>query len=392
MVDLRLDIQESALAKRKNGYPVVPGKPDESLMIKRIYSDNPSFRMPPVFAHKVLSEEQKATLKRWIEQGAKWNQHWAFVPPKKAAVPAVRNSAWPRNEIDRFLLATMEANGFEPAPEADRRRLIRRVALDLTGLPPTPAELQAFLKDKSANAYEKVVDRLLASSHYGEQRAHYWLDAARYADTNGLHFDNYREMWTYRDWVIKAFNKDMPFNQFTLEQLAGDLLPNATVDQKIASGFQRNNVTTDEGGVILPEVDAMYAKDRADTTGTVFMGLTVGCSTCHDHKFDPISQKDYYSLTSFFRNTTQPTMDLNVENTPPAMYVPRDNDRAQWEQLNAQRADLTEKIGARRHQNLQDIAEWLKTVQDAARSYRPGSEAFPLDQCRATSNSRIRRK
>jgi len=379
MVDLRLDIQEGALAKRKNGYPVVPGKPEESLLIKRIYSDNVAFRMPPVFSHKTLSDEQKATLKRWIEQGAKWNQHWAFVPPKKAAPPPVKDSSWPRNEVDRFVLATMEANGFEPAPEADRRRLIRRVTLDLTGLPPTPAEVQAFLKDKSPQAYEKVVDRLLASPHYGEQRAHYWLDAARYADTNGLHFDNYREMWRYRDWVIRAYNKDMPFDQFAVDQLAGDLLPHPTMDQKIASGFQRNNVTTDEGGVILPEVEAMYAKDRADTAGTVFMGLTVGCATCHDHKFDPISQKDYYSLTSFFRNTTQPTMDLNVEDTPPSMYVPPDTDRSQWEQLNSRRADLTNQIAARRHEELQNISDWLKTAQDAARSYRPESEIFALN-------------
>ena len=280
----------------------------------------------------------------------------------------------------------MEARGFEPAPEADRRTLIRRVTLDLTGLPPTPAEVQAFLKDKSPNAYEKVVDRLLASPHYGEQRAHYWLDAARYADTNGLHFDNYREMWTYRDWVIKAFNKNMPFDQFTVEQLAGDLLPNATLDKKIASGFQRNNVTTDEGGVILPEVDAMYAKDRADTAGTVFMGLTVGCATCHDHKFDPISQKDYYSLTSFFRNTTQPTMDLNVEDTPPSMYVPSDNDRSQWEALNARRADLSRRIGARRHEDLQNIADWLKTAQDDGAFVSARLEMFALNDSQLSRN------
>lgn len=386
MVDLRLDIQEGALAKRKNGYPVVPGKPEESLLIKRIYSDNPAFRMPPVFSHKTLSDDQKGIFKRWIEQGGKWNQHWAFVAPKKVAPPPVKNPSWPRNDIDSFVLATMEANGFEPAAEADRRRLIRRVTLDITGLPPTPAEIEAFLKDKAADAYEKVVDRLLASPHYGEQRAHYWLDAARYADTNGLHFDNYREMWTYRDWVIKAFNKNMPFDQFTVDQLAGDLLPHPTLDQKIASGFQRNTVTTDEGGVILPEVEAMYAKDRADTTGTVFMGLTVGCATCHDHKFDPISQKDFYSLTSFFRNTTQPTMDLNVEDTPPSMYVPPDADRAEWERLTARRANVTEKMAARRHEQLQNIAEWLKTAQDAAHAYRPASEIFALPESQMPEN------
>ena len=252
MADLRLDIQEGALAARKNGSAVVPGKPDESLLVKRIYSDNPAVRMPPVFSHKTLTEAQKDTLRRWIEQGAKWTQHWSFVPPRKPGLPEVKNTVWPRNDIDRFILAKIEANGLEPAPQADRRALIRRVTLDLTGLPPTPAELEAFVNDKSPHAYEKVVDRLLASPRYGEHRTHYWLDAARYADTNGLHFDNYREMWPYRDWVINAFNKNMPFNRFTVEQLAGDLLPDATLDQKIASGFQRCNVTTDEGGVILP--------------------------------------------------------------------------------------------------------------------------------------------
>jgi hypothetical protein len=378
MANLRLDIQEGAFEKRKNGYPIVPGKPQDSLLIKRIYSSDASFRMPPVFSHKTLTDEQKDTLRRWIEQGAKWNQHWAFVPPRKVAAPDIKQPAWPRNDIDRFTLASMEANGLEPAPEADRRTLIRRVTLDLTGLPPTPAEVEAFVKDKSPAAYERVVDRLLASPHYGEQRARYWLDAARYADTNGLHFDNYREIWPYRDWVIKAFNRNMPFDRFTVDQLAGDLLPNASLDQRIASGFQRCNETTDEGGVILPEVDAIYAKDRADTTATVWMGLTVGCATCHDHKFDPISQKDYYSLTSFFRNTTQTTMDMNVENTPPAIWVPRNEDRASWENLSGQRAALAAQISDRRRAAIENISTWLKSAQDAARSYTPQGEIFGL--------------
>ncbi len=378
MVDLRLDIQEGAFAARKNGSPVVPGKPDESLLVKRIYSNNPAFRMPPVFSHKTLTQEEKDTLRRWIEQGAKWSQHWSFVPPKRPALPQVQRAAWPRNEIDRFILAKIEANGLEPAPEADRHTLIRRVTLDLTGLPPTPAEVNDFVKDKSPEAYEKVVDRLLASPRYGEHRAHYWLDAARYADTNGLHFDNYREMWPYRDWVIHAFNSNMPFDRFTVEQLAGDLLPHATLDQKIASGFQRCTVTTDEGGVILPEVDATIAKDRADTTGTVWMGLTVGCATCHDHKFDPISQKDYYSLTSFFRNTTQPTMDLNIQDTPPAIHVPLAADRNSWEQLTAQRDDLARKFATERDQAIQNISSWLERVRPEAGSYAPKSQVLAL--------------
>lgn len=369
MADLRLDIKEGLFGERKNGHPVVPGKPDDSLLIKRIYSNDAAFRMPPVFSHKTLTEEQKDTLRRWIGQGAKWSQHWAFVPPVKAPLPRVNNAAWPKNEIDRFVLARMEASGLEPAPEADRRTLIRRVTLDLIGLPPTPEQVEAFVRDKSPRAYENVVDRLLASPRYGEQRAHYWLDAARYADTNGYHFDNYREMWPYRDWVIRAFNKNMPFDKFTVEQLAGDLLPHATLDQKIASGFERCSETTDEGGAILPEVEAMIAKDRADTLGTVFMGLTVGCATCHNHKFDPISQKDYYSLTAFFRNTTQPIMDMNIHDTPPAIHVPLDTDRSKWEQLTAQQAELRQSFAAEREAALRTIRTWLVGVRPTAGSY-----------------------
>jgi Protein of unknown function (DUF1553)/Protein of unknown function (DUF1549)/Planctomycete cytochrome C/Concanavalin A-like lectin/glucanases superfamily len=377
MADLRLDTKDGAMAKRKNGYPIVPGNPDESLLIKRIYSDNPAFRMPPTFSHRTLTQDQKDTLRRWIEQGATWKQHWAFIAPVKATPPVVKETSWPRNDIDRFILARMESSGLQPAPEADRRTLIRRVTLDLTGLPPTPEEVDAFVNDKSPDAYEKVVDRLLASPHYGEHRARYWLDAARYADTQGFHFDNYREMWPYRDWVIKAFNKNMPFDRFTVEQLGGDLLPNATLDQKIASGFQRCLETTNEGGVILPEWEAIYAKDRADTTGTVWLGLTVGCATCHDHKFDPISQKDYYSLTSFFRNTTQTTMDMNIPNTPPVVYVPPDADRQRWDELNARRATLEKQLADEREKAVGDISKWLSSSKrrSAAAAYaEPGQQ------------------
>ncbi len=389
MVDLRLDLKDGVLGERKNGRAVVPGKPDESLLIKRIYSENAAFRMPPVYSHKTLTQEQKDTLRRWIEQGAKWSQHWAFVPPKKAPLPDVKQPAWPRNEIDRFVLARMEASGLEPAPEAERRTLIRRVTFDLTGLPPTPEEVEAFVGDKSPRAYEKVVDRLLVSPHYGEHRAHYWLDAARYADSNGYHFDNYREMWPYRDWVIRAFNQNMPFDRFTVEQLAGDLLPNATLDQKIASGFQRCSETTDEGGAILPEVEAMMAKDRADTLGTVFMGLTVGCATCHDHKFDPISQKDYYSLTAFFRNTTQPTMDLNVHDTPPVIHVPLDADRSKWDQLAARESELQQSYAAERERALQTIAAWLDGTRATAGSYALDTQVAAVDLASLTPSAQV---
>jgi hypothetical protein len=344
MADLRLDTREGAFATRKNGVPIVPGKPDESLLIKRVFAEKPAMRMPPLTSHRTLTQPQKETLKAWIAEGAPWKEHWSFIAPVRPALPAVTDSAWVRNPIDQFILAKLEERGLKPAAEADRSTLIRRVTLDLTGLPPTPAEVKAFLNDRAPNAYEKVIDRLLASPRFGEHRARYWLDAARYADTQGLHIDNYREMWPYRDWVINAFNRNVPFDRFTIEQLAGDLLPGATLDQKIASGFQRCNVTTNEGGSIPEEVAAMYAKDRADTTGTVWMGLTVGCATCHDHKFDPISQKDFYSLTAFYRNNTQNPMDGNIPDTPPTVVVPIAEDRNRWEELNRERTRLREAI------------------------------------------------
>ena len=363
MADVRLDIREGAFATRKNGVVVVPGKPDESLLIKRIFSDNAGYRMPPAFAHKTLTAEQKDILRRWVEQGAPWKDHWAFIAPVRPALPAVKDADWSRTPVDRFILAKLEANNLEPAPEADRRTLIRRVTLDLTGLPPTPAETESFVKDKSAQAYDKVVDRLLASPHYGEHQAHYWLDAARYADTQGLHIDNYREMWPYRDWVINAFNQNMPFDKFTVEQLAGDLLPHATLDQKIASGFQRCNVTTNEGGSVPAEVEAMYARDRADTMGTVWMGLTVGCATCHDHKFDPIAQKEMYALTAFFRNTTQYALDGNVPDTPPVVTVPPAKDRPRWDDLESQRANLKSTLSADRNESTASFEQWLRSPE-----------------------------
>ncbi|MEO7653443.1 MAG: DUF1549 domain-containing protein, partial [Bryobacteraceae bacterium] len=234
----------------------------------------------------------------------------------------------------------LETAKLQPAPEANRSTLIRRVSLDLTGLPPTPAEVAVFLNDSSPDAYEKVVDRLLASERYGEHRARYWLDAARYADTHGIHIDNYREMWPYRDWVIQAFNRNMPFDRFTVEQIAGDLLPNRTANQQIASGFHRCNMTTNEGGSIPEEIEVVYAKDRVDTTATVWLGLTAGCASCHDHKFDPISQKDFYAFAAFFRNVTQRAMDGNIPDTPPILVVPKDEDTARWNHLRGEVARL----------------------------------------------------
>ncbi len=276
---LRLDTRTGALAElRGGGHAIVPGKLDDSVLVERITADDRSLRMPPKKSGKNLTPAQIDLLRRWIADGAPYTVHWAFVPPMRHALPKVKNAAWPKNAIDAFILAFLEREGLQPSPEAERTTLIRRVTLDLTGLPPTPAEVDAFLADPSSNAYENVVDRLLRSPRYGEHMARFWLDAARYGDTHGLHLDNYREMWPYRDWVIKAFNENKPYDQFLTEQLAGDLLPNATLDQIIATGFNRCHVTTSEGGSIEEEVYVRNVIDRVDTTGTVFLGLTVGCA------------------------------------------------------------------------------------------------------------------
>jgi len=344
MVDLRLDIREGALAARKSGVPVVPGRPDASLLYRKITAADPARRMPPPYSHKVLTEDQKATLKRWIEQGANWKEHWAFAAPVRPEPPRLANDQWSRNAIDQFILAKLRSSGLTPVSEADRRTLIRRATLDLTGLPPKPEEVEAFVNDNSDDAYPKLLDRLLASSQYGEHRAHYWLDAARYGDTNGMHYDNRRDMWPYRDWVIEAFNRNLSFDRFVVEQIAGDLLPDRTLDQQIASGFNRNHVTTNENGIIEEEVAAMYMKDRVDTTGTVFLGLTIACATCHDHKYDPISQRDYYSMAAFFRNTTQMVMDDNRPDAPPMIFVPKRVERSRWAELNTRRESLSQQM------------------------------------------------
>jgi mono/diheme cytochrome c family protein len=320
---MRLDTKEGAFG---HAGLIVPGKSDESELIDRVTSKVPSELMPPAKSGKKLTPAQIDLLRKWIDAGAPWSEHWAFVPPKRPAVPKFSRetsaSDWPRNEIDRFILARLEAEGLKPSPEADRVALIRRVTFDLTGLPPAPADVDAFLADRSPDAYEKVVDRLLESTRYGEHMARYWLDSARYGDTHGLHLDNYREVWPYREWVIRAFNANKPFDTFVVEQLAGDLLPGATTDQNVATGYNRCHVSTSEGGSIDEEVYVRNVDDQVDTNGTVFLGLTVGCSKCHDHKYDPITQKDYYSLFAFFNNIDGPALDGNAANTPPSLRVP----------------------------------------------------------------------
>lgn len=329
--DYRLDRREDAIGKKV----IVPGKPDESEMIRRILSADAEEIMPPPAIKKTLTAKQKELLRKWIASGAEYQAHWSFIAPARPELPKVKNEAWAKNPIDRFVLAKLESAGLTPAAEADRRTLARRVNLDITGLPPSVELVDEFVADKSDNAYEKLIDKLMTSKQWGEHRGRYWLDAARYADTHGIHFDNFREMWSYRDWVISAFNRNMPFDQFTIEQLAGDLLPNKSLDQEIASGFNRCNITTNEGGSIAEEVLVSYTRDRTETVSQVWMGLTAGCAVCHDHKFDPLTMKDFYSMAAFFNNTTQAAMDGNIPNTPPIITVPKPEDREKWEAVSA---------------------------------------------------------
>ena len=356
--DLRLDRREAAI----EAGAIAPRDPESSELIARINAESVDELMPPPKSTKTLTAPQKDLLKRWIAAGAEYQLHWSLIPPKRPALPKVRNESWVRNPIDRFVLAKLEENGIQPAPEADRRTIARRLSLDLTGLPPVPDLVDRFVNDSSPKAYDNLVTRLLDSPRWGEHRARYWLDLARYADTNGYHFDNYREAWAYRDWVIGAFNRDLPFDRFTIEQLAGDLLPDHTLDQQIASGFNRCNATTNEGGVIPEEYKVLYARDRTETTSLVWMGLTAGCAVCHDHKFDPITQREFYELSAFFNNTTQPTMDGNVKDTPPTVFVPNAKDRPRWEPLNAELAGVRDRFQAHQKSARPEFDKWLASA------------------------------
>ena len=338
--NLRLDTKAGAFSE-PSGYPVIiPGEPEESELHLRIISNDDNYRMPPADFNKTLTPEQIEAITQWISEGATWEEHWAFTTPVSPTPPDVKNDGWVRNPIDAFILSRLEKEGLQPASEADKRTLIRRLSFDLTGLPPTREEIRQFLADDSPDAYEKVIDAFMAKPEYGEHLARFWLDVARYGDTHGLHLDNYREMWPYRDWVIEAFNKNMPFDQFTTEQLAGDLLPEPTLEQKIATGFNRCHVTTSEGGSIDEEYYVQYAIDRADTTSTVWMGLTVGCAQCHDHKYDPITQKEFYQLYAYFNNITENAMDGNRKDSPPVVKLPTPEQEAELAAFDEQIAEL----------------------------------------------------
>ncbi len=368
---LRVDKREAAI---EHG-ALVPGDPDASEVLRRIESDDPEEQMPPPATKKALTAEQKAILRQWIKEGAEYQAHWSLIAPVRPEPPQVQNESWVSNPIDRFILARLEKEGLTPAAPADRRTLARRLHLDLTGLPPAPELVESFVQDQSPDAYENLVDRVLESVHWGEHRARYWLDAARYADTHGIHFDNFREMWAYRDWLIKAFNQNMPFDQFTIEQLAGDLLPNATLDQKIASGFNRCNITTNEGGVIPEEYLVHYTRDRTEAVGQVWMGMTVGCAVCHEHKFDSLPQKEFYEMAAFFNNTTQGAMDGNIKDTPPVIPVPMEADRPRLAALETEIPQAEQALSARREEAKEPFQAWLASAPEASLA-----ASIPVDQ------------
>ncbi|HWD98040.1 MAG TPA: DUF1553 domain-containing protein [Bryobacteraceae bacterium] len=341
MAGLRLDVQDGGAYARNI---VVPGSAKGSLLFARISNPDQNRRMPPPASGHSLTSAQIDLIREWIDQGAKWETHWAFVAPKRPPLAEVRDKSWVRNPIDDFVLAKLEAEGLKPSPEAGKAILLRRVTYDLTGLPPTVAELNSFLADKSPDAYEKRVDALLASPRYGERMASQWLDLARYADTHGYHIDNAREMWRWRDWVIAAYNRNMPYDQFTIEQLAGDLLPNATTEQKIASGFNRNHMINFEGGAIPEEYQVEYVVDRVEATSATWMGLTLGCARCHDHKYDPISQRDFYRFFAFFNNVSEKGLDGRTGNAEPFLQLPSAEQAARKQELNSAIAALEKEL------------------------------------------------
>ncbi|MGE9266663.1 MAG: DUF1549 domain-containing protein, partial [Verrucomicrobiales bacterium] len=366
---LRLDRQEEAFMPRPDGEPVIiKGDAANSLFYQVLVTDKKSLRMPPAEAHKELKAEHIALFKQWIDEGAPYEDHWAFLPPVRPPLPAAPpEKAWQENPIDRFTRALMATRGFQPNPPADPRRFYRRLHFDLTGLPPAPEDVARF----SWEHLEAEIDRLLATDAAAEQRARRWLDVARYADTHGIHIDNYRAIWPYRDWVIRAFKANQPFDQFITEQIAGDLLPEASLDQKIATGFHRCLPTTGEGGAIAEEYEAIYALDRTATTAAAFLGLTMECAACHDHKFDPVSMEDVYAFNAFFRNTTMHAMDRNKADHPPNIFVPLAQDRPRHLELTQEIAKVQKALSQREKSARADFAGWLSDQQS------PQSEQAP---------------
>jgi hypothetical protein len=381
---LRLDTPEGAYSKlTSGGCAIVPGKPAAGELMARITTDGP-LHMPPVGSGKKLTAAQVALLRRWVATGAKYAAHWAFVPPVRPALPPVKNALWPHNPIDRFILARLEREGLKPSPEADRATLLRRVTFDLTGLPPTLAETDRFLADRRPDAYERVVDRLLASPHYGERMALAWLDLARYADTHGFHIDSQRDMWRWREWVIDAYNRNLPYDQFTLLQLAGDLLPHATQEQRLATGFNRNHPINFEGGAIPEEYQTAYIVDRIDTTATAFMGLTMRCAQCHDHKYDPIRQQDYYRFYAYFNSIAEQGLDGQKGNAMPYMPAPSPEQERQLAEFTVQQADLNTAMKRRAGETSAAVTAWAQQAttdpEKAAPAIAGLTARWPLDE------------
>ena len=364
---LRLDLGESAFKKRP-GHPdaIVPGHPEQSELIKRIESTDPHHLMPqnPQGEAKPMRPADIAILREWIKEGAVYRPHWAFEKPTRPQVPAVaQNSDWSRNPIDAFILARLKKEGLRPSPEADKATLIRRVTLDLTGLLPTPTEVRAFESDNSPQAYEHLVDNLLARPTYGEERARYWLDYARYADTYGIHLDNSRDIWPWRDYLIRSFNSNKPFDQFAMEQIAGDLMPSKNLDPLIASGYVRLGVSSNEGGAIPEELRANIARERAEAYGATFMGLTVGCAVCHDHKYDPTTQKDFYALTAFFNNLDEKPFNGDRPVWTPVVRIPRPQNQEAYNRVLARRSELAGQLDALHAQQHTLVQRWLASHQ-----------------------------
>lgn len=356
---LRLDSFAGATKKLDSGKAaIVPGKPDQSEFIKRIYATDDS-QMPPVDSHKKLSAEEKELLRNWIAQGAEYKEHWAFVKPVRPAVPSVQNAKWAKNEIDNFVLSKLEKKGLKPEAEADKPTLIRRISLDLTGLPQTPEEVDAFTADRSPNAYEKVVDRLLASPRFGERMAMDWMDYSRYADSNGYQADYERFQSRWRDWVIEAFNSNMPYDKFTVDQIAGDMRPNATTAEKLATGFNRNHRINTEGGVIAEEWRVETVVDRVETTSAVWFGLTTGCARCHDHKYDPFTQKDFYKMYSYFNNVPETgSGEERPISHPPVMRAPTAEQEQKTEELKTTIKKLDAQMATRIAKNQRAATNW----------------------------------
>ncbi len=359
---LRLDRVEDAFVLREDGRPVIiKGKPLESRVMKRILSADPDMIMPPPKSHKTMGPAEIALFGRWIEQGAEYEPHWAFAPIRKPALPAA-GEEWATNPIDHFIAEKLDAAGLKPNPPEDPRRFHRRLTFDLTGLPPLPEETDAFVKAHESGAQaaiETEAARLLTTTTSAEHFARHWLDAARYADTHGIHIDNYRAIWPYRDWVVNAFKANMPWDQFTTEQIAGDMLPDRTLDQLVATGFSRCLATTGEGGAIGEEYDAIYATDRVETMSAIWLGLTTGCAACHDHKFDPVSTKEFYSLTAFFRNTPMSSLDGNNAEHPPNVFVPLREDRDLWASLATDLSGAEKQLADRKKSAGPAFETWL---------------------------------